>query len=116
MMILPLLHRGLPVSRYYIPADAEKVMKEDPPKLGLRGHGERWERGPEHGMLGAIIERAGYDLNSRDLRERRDARVWVMDTSKEPWRFLWCCEHLRLTEAFIRRLRQLAISSNLDVH
>ena len=110
------LHRGLNISRYYIPVDTEKVMSEEPPKISCRKQGEVWHRLPEHDLLMAIVERAGYDLQSKDLRERRESRVWVLSASKEPWTFLWACEHLRLTKEFVRRLRQLAIASNLDVH
>jgi hypothetical protein len=74
---------------------------------------------PEHALLEAVLQRAVGDLRETSFTDQSDlrtARNWLTSKSKEPWSFLWICDHLELSNSFRKRLYMLAYSSSPGVH
>lgn len=62
---------------------------------------------PEIKMFGAIIERAGFDLDlaqPADQCHRYTAKGWFLSTKRTKWSFLWVAEQLSLSQDTIDRL------------
>lgn len=72
----------------------------------------------ERDLIAAIIERTVRDLIVPPLMatrsDIRDSEQWFRSNAKEPFSFLWCCDHLSLDPEYLRE--QVASMDMLDIN
>ncbi len=77
-------------------------------------------RSPEKALLASIVERAIYDLKSKDQKERDSAHGWLTSPDKDRWTCYWVMEQLDMSDGFsslkgkVLDLRQAVANREID--